>query len=83
MDDIWENAKLEATNAQSRIDAIPVIGAFSDNGRRAGANANFMFNVPFHNYKGLSLSGKRTMGTVKSVQRLLMPLLFEHLTNFI
>jgi len=41
IDDIWDNAHVMATNAQSQISAVPTsaIGILKENARKAGANA--------------------------------------------
>ncbi|RYP75285.1 hypothetical protein DL769_003840 [Monosporascus sp. CRB-8-3] len=68
MDEIWDNAVLMTTQAQSQIDAIPTrLGRFNNLQRRAGANAEFMFGVDFNKITGLGSAGSATMGTAKTM----------------
>ncbi|KAI1375972.1 hypothetical protein F4677DRAFT_91869 [Hypoxylon crocopeplum] len=69
IDDIWDNALLMTTNAQSQRNAIPTnaAGMLSGNGRRAGANAKFMFGVKFDKLTGMDAAGTTTMNTVNDI----------------
>jgi hypothetical protein len=65
IDEIWDNAALLATNAQAQIPIIPTKSSvFNDLGRRAGANANFMFGINFNALTGTDAAGQATMSEV-------------------
>jgi hypothetical protein len=66
IDDIWDNAMLMTTNAQSRINAIPTnfVGVRKTNAVEAGANAVFMFNIPWSKNTGTTRAGTATMAQV-------------------
>jgi hypothetical protein len=68
IDTIWDNADLMATNAQAEIKIIPTsaAGLLNTNARRAGANAKFMFGIPFNKLTGTNAAGTATMGQVSS-----------------
>jgi hypothetical protein len=68
IDAIWDNADLMATNAQAEIKIIPTSAAALVNtiARRAGANAKFMFGIPFNKFTGTNAVGTATMGQVSS-----------------
>ncbi|PMD16806.1 hypothetical protein NA56DRAFT_708373 [Hyaloscypha hepaticicola] len=70
IDTIWANANQMVTNAQKQIDLIPGnrITLMTTSGASiAGANAAFMFNIPWDAKTGTNSAGKATMGTVDDV----------------
>lgn len=70
IDTIWANANQMVTNAQKQIDLIPGnrITLMTTSGASiAGANAVFMFNIPWDAKTGTNSAGKATMGTVDGV----------------
>ena len=68
IDAIWDNANLMATNAQAQINIIPTspMGMLNTDARRVGANANFMFGIPFDKLTGTNAAGTATMAQVSS-----------------
>ena len=66
IDTIWANANQMVTNAQKQIDLIPGnrITMMKSGASIAGANAVFMFNIPWDADTGTNSAGKATMGTV-------------------
>ncbi|KAE9365572.1 hypothetical protein N431DRAFT_518986 [Stipitochalara longipes BDJ] len=68
IDQIWDNANLMASNAQSQISLIPsniLTSTFRDGAKTAGANAKLMFGIKFGK-SGTDSDGKTTMATVNT-----------------
>lgn len=69
LDTIWTNAELMATNAQEQLRNIPTSAAgmaTSKEGRRAGANAKFMFDIPWNKLTGTDEAGRDTINHLSS-----------------
>lgn len=69
IDDIWDNAKLMAKNAQTQIGHVPQyrVSMNFGNARIMGANSNFLFGIDWNEETGTNPAGKTTMQQVSSI----------------